>query len=324
MAPRREELQRDVDNSGGMRYDQTRLLLLLCGLAAMCLSGWSEPLAAGDLSALLPTAAQGKGWTPKGAPKLMKGDQIFDYMDGAGEIPLACGYQELAVEEYAGKAGGTITIELYDMGNSDNAFGLYSMKRLPKGRVVAMGKPHSPVQAQAGFHELLCHKGRYTVLLYGDDSGKVQDGDLLTLGTTLTNSIREAGPLPDLLRSLPQEGYVARSVKYFRGKTALDTVKFLREDVFGMKARPEVAVATYANPPGKLMVIRYASTTAAAQALRVAQMSRETNGMILVQQGRTLGAAWSAKGKPLDGALVERLKRALRKPGPLLEGPPGR
>jgi hypothetical protein len=297
-----------------------RFLWLLCAMTVLCQPVSGTPFADSDLSGLLPTAAQGKGWTPKSAPRLMRGEQIFDYMDGAGEIPMACDYRTLAVEEYTGKAGGTITIELYDMGNSANAFGLYSMKRLPNGRVVAMGQPGTPVQAQGGFHELLCHKGRYTVLLFGDDSGKVKDTDLLALGTTLVNGIREASPPPDLLRCLPQDGYTPRSVKYFHGKTALDTVKFLREDIFGMKARPEAAVATYTTPPGKLMVIRYGSTTAAASALRAAQASRETKGMAFVQEGRLLGVAWSAKGKPLDGALVERLKRALRKPGPPLEG----
>lgn len=298
-----------------MRTRPLRLTLLMCALATLCLPGLATPFAGDDPSGLLPTAATGKGWTPKGARKLLTGFQIFDYMDGAGEIPLACGYQALAVQEYTGKVGGTLTIELYDMGDPSNAFGLYSMKRLPKGRVVAMGTAKAPVQAQAGYHELLCHKGRYTVLLYGDDSGKVTDADLLAMGTTLVSGIREAGALPDLLRFLPQEGSVPRSAKYFHGKAALDTVKFLREDVFGMKARPEAAVATYATPPGKLMVIRYDSASTAARMLRAAQASRETKALTLVQEGRLLGVAWSLKGQPADGALVDRLKRTLHRPG---------
>jgi hypothetical protein len=298
------------------------------GFCALCLLAVGAlPVRGQDLTGLLPTAAQGKGWTPKGAPKRLTGEQIYDYMDGAGEIPLACGYQTLAVAEYVGKSGTVITIELYDMGDSANAFGLYSMKRLPTGRVVTtMGSHAAPVQAQAGFNELLCHKGRYTVLLFGDASGKVKDADLLALGTTLVAGIKEASAPPDLLRSLPQEGYVARTAKYFHGKAAMDTVKFVREDVFRLKARPEVAVATYANPPGKLMVIRYGSATEAAQALHAAQQASETKGTIFVQQGRLLGAAWTAKskpidlaGKPVDPALVSRLKRTLQKPGPSLE-----
>ncbi len=291
------------------------LLTLLVALAATLSSASAPP--ANDLTRFLPTAAQNKSWTPKGTPKRLKGDQIYDYMDGAGEIPLACGYQELVVADYIGKSGGDITIELYDMGSSTNAFGLYSMKRLPGGRVVDMGSKTAPVQAQAGYRELLCHKGRYTILLFGDDSGKVKDSDLMAMGTILTDSVNEEGPLPDLLRYLPQQGYVAKSAKFFHGKAAMDIVKFVRDDVFRLKAgRQEVAVATYAAPPGKLLVIRYGSTSEAEAALHAAQEATETKGLVFVQQGRLLAAAWSATGKPVDPGLVERLKQTLRKPGP--------
>jgi hypothetical protein len=305
-----------------MKPGNSMCFVIAVGLAAFCLPALGAQAEGGDPARLLPTAAQGKQWTPKGAPKRLTGDQIYDYMDGAGEIPLACGYQTLIVAEYAGQAGGVITIELYDMGNSANAFGLYSMKRLPNGRTVAMGTHTSPIQAEAGYHELLCHKGRYTLLLFGDESGKVKDADLLALGTALVGGIKESGVPPDLLRYLPQTGYVAKTAKYFHGKAAMDMVKFVRDDVFRFKARPEAAVATYKNPPGKLMVIRYGSTSEAGQALQAAQQSSGTKGMTFVQQGRLVGAVWGAPHKPVDAALIERLKRALQKPGPLLEGAP--
>ena len=76
-----------------------------------------------------------------------------------------------------------------------------------------------------------------------------------------------------------------------------------------------MATATYSNPPGKMMVIRYGSTSEAQLALIAAQKASETKAMMFVQQGKLLGAAWSATGKPVDAALVERLKRSLQKPG---------
>lgn len=305
----------DLANNGSMKLIQRTGMWILVGVGLVGLQPKGVPQTNGDSAGLLPTVTQVKEWAQKGTPKRLTGEQVYDYMDGAGEIPIACGYRTLLVAEYAGKSGAVATIELYDMGNSGDAFGLYSMKRLSTGRVVPLGTEHAPVQAQAGFNELLLHKGRYTILVYGDASGKVKDGDLLTLGTTVLKNIKEGGALPDLLKSLPSEGCVPRTVKYFHGKAAMDTVKFIRDDVFRLKAKPDVSVATYANPTGKLMVVRYGTKDEATQALASAQQARDCKTMTFVQEGKLLGAAWTTTGKPADPVLVKRLAEALRKPG---------
>lgn len=167
--------------------------------------------------------------------------------------------------------------------------------------------------AQTGFHDLLFHKGRYTAVVFGDD--KTKDADVRLIAGLIANGIHEETKPPDLLRWLPEAGYEPQTAKFFHGKTALDTVKFLREDLFNMKTRPDVVAATYKNPAGKLMVIRYASATVAKQVLQTAQKSRDTQGMVFVQEGNLLGVAWAMKGKTLDPALVNRLTFTLHKPG---------
>ena len=260
-----------------------------------------------------------KVWTLQGSTKHIKGDQIYDYMDGAGEIPLACSYQSLTVSEYSGRSGGTITHELYDMGNSADAFGLFSMKRLPAGRLVPLHtKSGSPILAQAGFHELLFHKGKYTELVFADESGKVKDDELLAFASEQANEIKEIGTPPELLRYLPKEGYIAGTAKYFHGKAAMDTIKFIRDDAFQFKTRPDAAVASYVG--ARAMVIRYGSSSKTAQVLGVVQRSPDTKSMIFTQQGNLLGVVWSLNGAQPGPSVMQRLKRVMANPGSALEG----
>jgi len=280
----------------------------------------ASPSSGVELKKLIPISVGVHDWTIKPNSKLLTGQMIYDYMDGAGEIPLACGYQALQVAEYAGKAGGVMTVELYDMGGSADAFGLYSMKRLASGHVASIPSSGPPVQAQSGFHELLFHRGSFTVLTFGDDSGKVKDADLMALARTIASNIKEAGTYPDLLNYLPHGAYIPRSAKFFHGKAAMDTVKFVREDLFRLKSKPEVAVANYSAPAVRMMVLRYGSSSQAAEVARSAQKSSETKGMRFVVQGRVVGAVWSTLGKPIDDVVLGSLKAAIQKPGKSIEG----
>ncbi|MGC8834985.1 MAG: DUF6599 family protein, partial [Armatimonadota bacterium] len=100
------------------------------------------------------------GWRQVGQVRSISGDQIFDYMNGAGEIPKACRYRSLKVFNYAGPADVKITVEVYDMGTSADAFGLYSMKREPESRIIRLGN-----RAALGYSDLVFWKDRYTFII---------------------------------------------------------------------------------------------------------------------------------------------------------------
>jgi hypothetical protein len=67
-------------------------------------------------------------WTRPDRARIVDSSNIFDYMNGAGEIYLAYGFDHLEVYEYAaaGQQGG-ILVEVYVMKTSNDAFGLLSM-----------------------------------------------------------------------------------------------------------------------------------------------------------------------------------------------------
>jgi hypothetical protein len=66
-------------------------------------------------------------WTRPESRKLINAKNIFDYMDGAGELYLAYRFDHLESYEYQAEDQKEILVELYFMETSNDAFGLLSM-----------------------------------------------------------------------------------------------------------------------------------------------------------------------------------------------------
>ena len=66
-------------------------------------------------------------WERPGIPKVIDKTNIFDYMNGAGELYLGYRFKRLEVYEYSAGDTNDILVELYYMETSDDAFGLLSL-----------------------------------------------------------------------------------------------------------------------------------------------------------------------------------------------------
>jgi hypothetical protein len=65
-------------------------------------------------------------WTQSGSPTFVGPQDIFDYMDGGGELYLGYRFKRLEVQPYGSADQGEILVELYWMEFSDDAYGLLS------------------------------------------------------------------------------------------------------------------------------------------------------------------------------------------------------
>lgn len=206
-------------------------------------AGWSEP------------------WRRLGPIEFYRGSEIYEYMDGAGEIPLACGYQDLATARFVDDDGRIVTAELYRMASPADAFGLWSFHAPSEGSEVAFAHP-----ARVGGGTLCAWKGAYAIRLLADQPEGVPDQRLVLLGGRLEAAVGELGAPPELLSALPEAGRIPGSQRYFHGKFALDTIWFRADDLLGLAAGADVVAARYADPPGLVIVARYPTARAAAEA----------------------------------------------------------
>ena len=188
------------------------------------------------------------GWTAS-AQRAVTPANVFDYMNGAGELYLAYGFEELQVREYTHSSGRRITCEVYRMPGASDAFGLFSQDR--SGDEVNIG--------QGGIYAgglLLAWQGRHFIRILADsDSAEVKQC-VLSLGARIVPQCGPDGPLPEALKWLPPKGLDTKSVHFFHTHACLNSLYFLAsQNILKLSRKTDVVLASYKTPAGKLAIL---------------------------------------------------------------------
>jgi sugar phosphate isomerase/epimerase len=225
------------------------------------------------------------GWTRSEEPKRILADDIFQYMDGAGELYLGYRFKHLDVYEYASPGERTIQVELYSMESPDDAFGLLSGDW--GGDPVDFGRPSARGDVASSWPGHRALYGSGLLRLWADNVYArvmaVQEtpsskAAVMAIGQMIVAN-RDNPPPPRLLSALPKtcgEGFVLRSdrVCYLRSHLVLNSVYFLSTgNILDLDNSVEAVTALYSLPDRKdrnsvrLLLIRYGNASAATSAI---------------------------------------------------------
>lgn len=229
------------------------------------------------------------GWVRLEEPAVYEGKAMYDYMDGAAEIPMSYGCRGLASATYS-KAGANIEVTIFDMPDALAAFGYFSIRdRSPKDKWldVLFGEVQRRTYHVAGNAlvtlDLLCPdrlcrtagggvlagwKGKRTFVVTAkraEVSGKTVE----TFGTHVWKRIvsRPDERVPDM--SLPTV-FAHESFRYVRGRPAFDAaVAFF--DGNPLRVNGKVDAFAVDNPipaaPCTYVLVRYPAVQDAERAL---------------------------------------------------------
>ncbi len=248
-----------------MRLFRLLAALLLVGIGLLWPGGALGQSA--DLTTLFPKPNEVPGWTLKVPPKRFAENQLFEYMDGAAEIPKSYTFRALASSKYQ-KGDTVLEVAVFDMGTATDAYGYYSarvfLERSPRSKERLVALDH-PAHLYAAVGVLTFWKDRYTVILQ-PDSGKPDEASLLQFAHAVSAKIAVKGDPPALLRRLPVANRIANSARFVRGKAAFDSLLlFLTKDTFGIAKSGETVAAEYtlSGGPATLMLLHYPDSAAA-------------------------------------------------------------
>ena len=85
----------------------------------------------------LPSGAGGWKWDRKETKYDSK--TVFKYMDGAAELYLAYGFQNLMVRRFEKSNQLPLTVELYEMDSSEDAYGVFSFEHQDEAVGIGQG-----------------------------------------------------------------------------------------------------------------------------------------------------------------------------------------
>jgi hypothetical protein len=157
------------------------------------------------LAALLPDMA---GFGGKAAePAHFYLSDLYEYIDGGAEVFHNYGMRAMIHQEY--RAGKTdLTVDIYNMGDPLNAFGMYSAERSPDYHFIRIG-------AEGYVNDFILNflQGSYYVKLSAFSEGDKPESMLNAVAVSISGKIGSGRSVPRAF-AFPAQGLVERSEKY--------------------------------------------------------------------------------------------------------------
>jgi hypothetical protein len=202
------------------------------------------------------------GWKIGRDDQVFARDDIFDYLDGGGEIYLAFDFQFVFVREYIHADAPTIVVEIYEMSSSPDAFGIFTHDT--DGDEVDLGQ--GAVYA-AGL--LRFWKGKSFVRIMADRETPEAKSAVMELGVNIAGAIAQEGEKPPLIQALPKEGLLPKSLRYFHTLISLNAHYYLANvNILNLSPETQVVMARYEKDGSRarLLLIEYPAVERAVDA----------------------------------------------------------
>ncbi|MGB7574612.1 MAG: DUF6599 family protein [Thermodesulfobacteriota bacterium] len=166
-------------------------------------SSWAVPL-----ESLIPKKDLPDGWALIDGPQTYTEKTLFKHIDGQAELYLKYGFQKSIFGIYQSKKSreNQIELDIYDMGNVLQAFGVFSRFR-NEDRPGGFG-----LDSYLDDHSALFYKGKYFVLLYATESSP---SALKQWATKIASKIVDPSPPPKEISYFPKNGLKPGSIQYF-------------------------------------------------------------------------------------------------------------
>jgi hypothetical protein len=196
-------------------------------------------------------------WSRADTVQKINSQNIFEYMDGAGELYLGYQFDHLDVYEYTAKEQNDILVELYFMKSSDDAFGLLSLDwggesvNLADSSIAESTSsiaPSSRALYGAGLLRLWSDNIYARVMAYQVTPESEQA--VLAIGRAISAN-RDNPSQPQLLKILPDSMdsdlvLLRNSIRFFRSYLVLNSFYYLsHQNILNLDISDEAVAASY-------------------------------------------------------------------------------
>ncbi|HGJ66838.1 TPA: hypothetical protein ENS27_15865 [bacterium] len=180
------------------------------------------------------------GWKLASKIRMYDKNNIFDYIDGAAELYFAYDFFKVVTAEYQ-NGQTSILVDVYDMTNSENAFGIYSLNRYKGANYVRIGNEGILEDATLEFW-----KGQYYCKVYSFNQSEEYQKIVADIGSKIASRIHDFGKEPNIIKRLPQDGLIHKTEQFFTRKLGLDNVYFISdENVLELDGQTKGIIAEY-------------------------------------------------------------------------------
>jgi len=191
------------------------------------------------------------GWFQDGDIEKYDRETIFRYMNGAGEIYRMYDYRGMEVLRMVKAGRPEIKIEMFDMGTTDDAFGVFSHMR--EGEEAGAGEGS---EYRKG---LLCFwQGKYFFCIISEQETAEIKRIIFELSKIITDAFKPSHKKPAILDILPEENLDDKTIRYFNLQSSLNYHYFVSEEnILHLGKNSEGVLAKYGESYCYLLCIKY-------------------------------------------------------------------
>jgi hypothetical protein len=225
-------------------------------------------------------------WTRPDSTRFINSGNIFEYMNGAGELYLGFRFHHLEIFDYTADSQDNILMELYFMETADDAFGLLSLDwggepvSLDGSFASASNKFFSsPTRALYGGGLLRLWSDHIYARVMSERETPASKEAVLTLGKAIAAGAKNP-PEPRLIKILPLEIGSAWNMRidrlsFFRSHLVLNSIYYLsHENILDLDLSAEAVIAPYEHisnsedpKRSQFLLVQYESLDRARKAL---------------------------------------------------------
>jgi hypothetical protein len=248
-----------------------------------------------DLQAKLPGKV-GR-WSAPTDDRVFDDKTIFSYIDGAAEVYRAYNFKRCLSRRYTTLNGPAIILDLFEMGSSEDAFGVFTHDL--DGTKVAVGQDG---RLRPGW--LSFWRAHYFVSIYMEEETAAAEQAVMELGRLVADKITGNSTTPEILNMLPPVGLKSDTIRYLHHFIVLNYHYYLSdENILNISAETDAALAEYQieNQSARMLLVIYPTAEMAAKSwvafLRHYLPDADKKGMGLLENNKW--AAIDMNGKLL-------------------------
>lgn len=229
------------------------------------------------------------GWVESAKGRAYDRKTLFQYIDGGAELYLAYRFQKAYVHTYKKAGKPDIILNIFDMSTPEDAFGVFASER--EGDDIGIGQAS---EYEAGL--LRFFKGRFFVSIMAHEETPESREALFSLARAVGHAIQTIGSKPALLSSLPPEGLIERSIRYFYSHSILNHYYYIADkNILLLDPHTEATLAQYSTEGEKpyVLLVRYPSTEhakAGFESFLRAYMPEAVQGILQTENGKWTAA----------------------------------
>jgi len=215
---------------------------------------------AARLLSLLPQ--ESLGWKADGADQVFDRETIFEYIDGSGEVYRAFNMKLLISRRFNKTDRADVIIDLFDMGSSADAFGVFAHDLEGEDWKIGQGSLY-----KGGL--LQFWRGRYFVSIFAESENPETTAVLAEMGKAVAAVTGPDGPKPDLIDLVPEE-FRSGQVRYVHDPQILNYHFYIAsENVLDLGPDADAVLATVGTKTEKrsCLIVRYRNEAAAESSL---------------------------------------------------------